>query len=412
MSTSTSYISFLLSNWRFLSFGLLMTFGSSFGQTYFISLFSADIRESFDLSHGDFGTLYAAATLASAATLIWLGRKVDTIDLRAFTLFVTLGLTTACALMAWLPSIVVLGLAIYTLRLFGQGLMGHTSATAMARYFFRSRGTALSIAALGYPIGEGLFPYTAVTLLGYFTTGQTWGIIAIIVAIVITPIAQIFLTGHSARHQKYLELATSRTGSTDSQRSFSRRDVLRDKNFYVILSVILAPSFIITGIFFHQVHLANVKGWELSHFAASFVAFAACQLGSSLFTGPTIDRSNAVRLLPLFLAPMGASLIVLASFDSSITIIVFMCLAGTTSGASTTISGALWAEVYGVSHIGAIKAMATALMVFASACSPAILGWLFDGSIEFSAILYVMAFYIVTASIFARFWFKNGVRQT
>ncbi len=59
MSYSAPYISFVITNWRFLMFGLILTFGSSFGQTYFISLFSADIRQSFDLSHGDFGTLYA-----------------------------------------------------------------------------------------------------------------------------------------------------------------------------------------------------------------------------------------------------------------------------------------------------------------------------------------------------------------
>ncbi len=323
---------------------------------------------------------------------------------------VTLGLTSACLLMMWAPALFVLGLAIYTLRLFGQGLTGHTSATAMARYFERSRGTALSIAALGYPIGEALFPYAAVSMLTVFSPGQTWGLIALVVLLVITPLSQYFLIGHGKRHANYVLETSSWTGSRQPRQEFSRRDVLRDQNFYIILSVILAPAFIVTGIFFHQVHLVDIKGGELSHFAAAFVAFAACQLGSSLVTGPTIDRSNAVRLLAWFLAPLFAGLIVLASFESAATIIVFMMLAGTTSGASTTISGALWAEVYGVTHIGAIKAMATALMVVATALSPAILGWLIDGGVSFGTILYAMALYVVTASLFARFWFRNGVR--
>lgn len=412
MSISTPYISFVLSNWRFLSFGLLMTFGSSFGQTYFISLFSADIRTNFDLSHGDFGSLYALATLSSAATLIWLGRKVDVIDLRLFTLFVVLGLAFACALMAWLPSLFILVITIYTIRLFGQGLMGHTSATSMARYFDRSRGTALSIAALGYPIGEAVFPYTAVVLLGYYSFGQVWGIIALFVALIVAPLAKILLKEQGKRHQQYLEQNMSNSRKAPSHREFTRRDVLSDKNFYVITSVILAPSFIVTGIFFHQVHLVNIKGWDLSYFAASFVAFAGCQLGSSLLTGPAIDRSNSVRLLALFLVPLATSLIVLGSFSHTMTVVVFMCLAGTTSGASTTITGALWAEIYGVTHIGAIKAMTTALMVLASAGSPAILGWLIDGGAQFNLILYAMAFYLIGASIFAGFWFKNGIRQS
>jgi len=410
MAFTANYLSFLLSNRRFLAFGMLLAFGSSFGQTYFISLFSADIRTAFGLSHGDFGALYAVGTLASAVTLVWLGRKIDHMDLRKFCLFVTCGLGAACALMAWSPSLPVLGLSIYMLRLFGQGLMGHTSSTAMARYFNPSRGTALSIAALGYPLGEAVFPITAVMLLAFLSSGQTWGAITLIVVMMITPLAQYLLSGHGERHLQHLNQITNTARQPSSTHQFSRLDVLKDRNFYVLLSVVLVPSYVITGIFFHQVHLVETKGWELSWFAAAFVIYASSQVTSGMVTGPLIDRANALRLLPWFLMPLCAGLVFLASFDHPFAIALFMLFSGITSGAAATISGALWAELYGVAHLGAIKAMTMALMVFSTALSPANLGWLIDRGITMETILYAMAAYIMISSIFARQWFRNGVR--
>jgi len=410
MSFTNRSLSFIIPNRRFLLFGFLLTFASSFGQTYFISLFSAKIRQDFDLSHGDFGTLYAVATLASAVTLIWLGRKVDDHDLRGFALFVTLGLGLACALMAWSPSLLVLGLAIYALRLFGQGLTGHTAAIGMARYFDRTRGMALSISGLGYPLGEAVFPFAAVSLMAYLSSGQLWGSIALFVLFVITPLIQVLLIGHAARHQRHLNRTHTDAAKTTSTRQFSRRDVLKDRNCYVILLVILAPAFIVTGVFFHQVHLVEIKGWQLSWFAAAFIAFAISQVASSLIAGALIDRRNALGLLPRFLLPLSAGLMVLAVIDNPLAIPIFMLLGGATSGAATTISGALWAEIYGVTHLGAIKALTVAFMVFATALSPAMLGWMIDGGISVSSILGGMALYSVAASLFTGWWFRNGIR--
>ena len=69
---------FMRVEWRFLLFGMAMAFCSSFGQTFFISLFSAEIRGELGLSHGAFGTYYAIGTTASAISLLWLGKLADT----------------------------------------------------------------------------------------------------------------------------------------------------------------------------------------------------------------------------------------------------------------------------------------------------------------------------------------------
>ena len=73
----------LRQEWRFLLYGLLMSFWSSLGQTFFISLFSQDIRAALELTHGEFGSYYAFATTASALTLFWLGKLADTVSVPA-----------------------------------------------------------------------------------------------------------------------------------------------------------------------------------------------------------------------------------------------------------------------------------------------------------------------------------------
>jgi hypothetical protein len=94
------YLSFVSANARLLGFGLALAAFSSFGQTFYIALFGTEIRDAFALSHGGFGTAYSAATLASAACLVWLGRFFDEVDLRAWTALLCTGLALACLLMA------------------------------------------------------------------------------------------------------------------------------------------------------------------------------------------------------------------------------------------------------------------------------------------------------------------------
>ena len=79
--------------WRFLIYGALMSFWSSIGQTFFISLFSLEIREELSLSHGEFGSIYAAATMLSAVTLFWLGKQADNLTVFRLSLITIIALT-------------------------------------------------------------------------------------------------------------------------------------------------------------------------------------------------------------------------------------------------------------------------------------------------------------------------------
>lgn len=400
-----SYLPFIAAHPRFLLFGLLATFFSSFGQTFYISLFGGELRAEFALSHGAFGALYSGATLASGLSLMWLGRVVDRVSLGRYTLCVCLALAAACLGMGLAPTAAALALAFFALRLTGQGLLSHLAMVAMGRHFAVSRGKAVSLAALGHPAGEAVFPALAVALIGALGWRGAWLAPGAVLLVALAPLMVVLVRAAPAplrppsSPSSPPEAAAANPGG-DGGRPGDRStaEVLRDPLFYLVSACTLSPGFIVTGLFFHQVALAEAKGWSLSWLAACFVGFAAAQMASGLGTGALVDRLGTIRVLPGYLLPLAAAAAVLGAFDHPIAAAVYLGLAGLTAGAGFTVLGALWAEVYGVTHLGAIRGVVQALMVLATAAAPVLFGWLLDRGVGFAAIALGCAAYAAGAA--------------
>ena len=374
---ATGYARFVAANARFLGFGFALIFVSSFGQTYYIGLFGADIRTAFDLSHGGFGAVYTIATLASAVAIFWTGALIDRFDLRVYVVGICVALVAAQAVMSSAASIIGLGVALFLLRQAGQGLMVHTSQTAMARYFNRGRGRALSISSLGFPAGEALFPIVGVSLVAWVGWRHSWLLTAAVSAVVLVPLCLWLLKGQTQRHRSHLA-SLSASGPAGSASDRSRADVVRDANFYLISAPFLLITFLITGLFFHQGVVVAERGWDLALVAKAFIGYAVLKAGTTLLAGQLIDRYGSMRLVSIFLTPLALALLVLAFWDAPIAAYVYLALAGLSTGGAQTLLGAVWAEIYGVRHIGSIRALVTSGWVAASALSTWAMGYLFD----------------------------------
>jgi MFS family permease len=376
------YLLFVRANLRLLSFGAAAFFFSSFGQTFFVSLFNAPLQADLGLGSGDIGLLYSAATLLSALSLMWLGRKIDEWDLRSYTVL-------ACALVvlgAWTlasaPMAIVVAAGFYFLRIGGQGLLSHAALTSMGRYFTKTRGRAIGLASLGFALGEAVLPLCAVALTAWVGWRQAWGIIGTFVAIGVIPILLWLLRGQAARHRAFAEANPEPPAALASR----RLSILRDLRFYLCLPTVLAPPFVITGLFFHQTTVAAANGWSLTWLASCFIAFAVVQAYASFQSGVLVDRIGAVRLLPFYLAPMACGLLVLAVSDHPVAALLYMIGLGLTAGLDATVGTSAWAELFGVQRLGAIRATAASLMVFSTALSPVLIGWALDRGVTISAI--------------------------
>ena len=395
---STTYRRFAVENRRFLAFGFLLSFSSSFGQTFFVGVFGPELRAEFGLSHGDWGLVYMAGTLASALVLPWSGRFVDKVDLGAFTVVICVGLAAACFVTITAGHVAFLVLAVFLLRQFGQGLMSHVSVTSMVRYFEANRGKAISIGAMGFTAGEAVLPLIAVLAIAGIGWRMTYAVAGLFILLAAIPLALWLLKGHGERHQRHLEaLAAPGTGMT-AGRQWTRGEVLRDPRFYILLIGIDAPSLIDTGLFFHHLHLADVKGWSHGWLTGNYVVYAATTFATMLVAGRLVDRVGALKLVPLHLLPLGVGLVVVALFDHPLIASFYLFAMGISSGLAFTTVVAMWAEMYGVRNIGAIKSVVTATMVFASALGPPFMGVLIDAGVGMDVICLIFAAYVVVGT--------------
>ncbi|MEN3792510.1 MFS transporter [Fulvimarina sp. MAC3] len=390
----TDLFQFLARNARWIAGGFLLCFFSSFGQTFFIALSNAEIRQAFDLSHGDFGVLYMVATLGSAATLPFLGGLLDRYSIMSVSIGVMVMLALACLALSFAGSIVMLVLALYLLRLFGQGMMTEISHTAIGKWFVASRGRAIAVSTLGLHFGTALFPFGFVAASGAFGWRGAWVVGAGVVLVLSLPVI-------AALVRRERDPVASEPPSTDKTpvRDWSRREVLGDPRFYVALLGVLAPPFIGTTIFFHQVYLTELKGWPLETYALGFTVMSVTTVIVTLITGSLIDRFTSVRLLPSFLLPLAGACF-LAAFGHGIwTIFAFMALLGFSTGLSSTLLGSLWPELYGAAHLGAIRSIVLSAAVLATAVGPGITGFLIDYGVSYEAQLAVMGLYSLIAAV-------------
>ena len=404
-----SFLPLIRSEWRLLLFGFAMTFGSSLGQTYFIGLFSGEIRTDLTLTHGEFGGIYSAATLASAALLLWTGALIDHMDLRRYTYTVTVGLALGCALMASSNGAVLLFASVLALRHLGQGLMSMGGATTVVRYLDHHRGKANAISGIGYSLSEALLPTLVIASLAVMSWRQSWLLWGALLLTTLPLLTWFLLRNHHTRHASYLADmdASSANGAGHVKRQWTRPEVIRDPAFYLFLPALMAQPLLFTGFMFHQVHLVEHKGWDLAAWGGLYIAYALVSTGCKLVAGLLVDRFGAIRLVPLICLPFGLGLLALAISDSFLIAVLFMCLMGVSIGIYSTLSSPFFAEMYGTLHLGSIKSLTTSTMVFATAIAPVAMGWLIDAEISMEAMALGSVVYIVLASAAAML----GVRR-
>lgn len=392
---------FLKANFRWLAGGFLLTMFSSFGQTFFIGLSGNSLRERFALTGGEFGLIYMAATVASALALPWLGRTLDMMPGWKVARFVVPLLALACLLMAFAPHLSVMMLAIFMLRLFGQGMMTHTALTEVGRVFGSNRGRATSLVVPGHQAGEALFPVMFVLATAWAGWEGAWVLAAGFLLVAGYPLILLCLKKERTPSSEEEQVGRARTA-----RDWTREEVVRDPIFYLLLAGVLAPPFIGTTIFFHQGYLIELRGYDPLAYAAAFPLMAVTTVAFALVCGQLIDRFGAVRLLPFFLLPLMIASAAAALLTPIWGIYLFMFLFGISYGLTSTLLGALWPEVYGVGHLGGIRAIIVSAMVLATAIGPGLTGFLIDAGVALPIQLLVMSAWCLAGA--AALWLAAG----
>jgi MFS family permease len=391
-----SYLRFLIDNRLFLLAGFLLTFTSSFGQTYFIALFAGEIKAAFDLSDGQWGGLYTLATTLSALTMVWAGALTDRFRVRHLSLAVMVLLALACMSMALVKNLVLLVVVIYALRIMGQGMLSQLGAVAMSRWFIATRGRALSLSSMGFAAGQAILPITFVALMITWDWHTLW-LVAAGCIILLIPLMQALLRFERTPQSMAKDAQSLGMGGVH----WTRAQMLRHPLFYMLVPLILGPAAWGTALFFQQVHLTEVKGWSLTGFVALMPVFTVSSIIFIFFTGWAIDRIGVKWILPFQIVPYGVSFLVMAYADTLFVAGISMFIFGIGQGMQGTATAAFWAVFYGTRNLGAIKAAAAALMVFGTALGPGISGMFIDFGIDFPDQMIPIALFYFAAALLA-----------
>ncbi len=387
---------------KVIVFGFIFTFFSSFGQSFFLGLFNSSIRDALSITHGQFGSIYASATLLSSIVLVWIGKKIDDVNILKFASYVIIFLSASCFIFSKISSVIFLFVGIFLMRLAGQGLSSHTATTTISRFFEKNRGRALSTGWLGLSLAEFIMPVLIVFLLTFIEWRDIWVSISILVILVL-PVATFILV-------KDVKLDTREESKIDENnkeiKQWKRIEVLKDYRFYIMCMTMLAMPWIATGSFVYQSFISSSKEWGPYVIAQSFMAYSILSVITLFISGFLIDKFSSRKLLIYMNIPLLFGTIVLYYFDAPMSSFVFFGLVGVTNGLANVLGSSTWAEIYGVKYIGSIKALTTALMVFSTAFGTALFGFLIDIGFSIEDIAVVSGTYIF-GSIILLYLVKN-----
>ena len=379
-------------SFKVILFGFIFTFFSSFGQSFFLGLFNAPIRNELGISHGQFGNIYATATICSSLLLIWVGKKIDDYRILNYSLFVIILLFLSALFFSFINSIYFLALGIFLMRFSGQGLMSHTSTTTISRFFERTRGKALSTAWFGLSTAEFILPVFVTYLLVVYSWRSVWQGIAILV-IIFLPIV-ILNTIKSIQ----LDSREENKNYDDKKieiKSWRRRDVIKDYRFYIVSLNMLAMPWIATGVFVYQSFISDSKMWETYTIPKAFMVYSITSIVTLFISGFLVDKFTGRKLILFMNIPLLLAMFTLFQFNHEIFAYIFLGLIGVSNGLANILGSSTWAEIYGVKYIGSIKALTTAFMVFSTAFGTAVFGLLIDNGFTIENIAFTAAFYIL-----------------
>ena len=391
---------------KVIIFGFIFTFFSSFGQSFFLGLFNESIRNELNITHGQFGSIYASATLLSGIILIWVGKKIDDFNVLKFSYFGISLLTISTFAFSKINSITFLFIAILLMRFSGQGMMSHTASTTISRYFSSTRGKALSTGWFGLSTAEFLMPVTIIYALTIMDWRNIWIIISVAV-ILFLPLISYFLV-------KEVKLSSREDDNEvikENIKQWKRSEVIKDYRFIIIALNMLAMPWIATGIFVYQSFILSAKNWGEYTIAQSFMVYSIASVLTLFVAGYLIDKFTSRKLLIYMNIPFLISLLILIYFQSPVSSFFFLGLIGVSNGFANVLGSSTWAELYGVEFIGSIKALTTALMVFSTAFGTAFFGLMIDFDFSIEQISMISGGYILI-SLILLFLIKNKLNPT
>jgi len=383
-----------------LAISFLAVFTGNLGQSFFIGLFQTSISEQLNLSAGEFGNIYSAITITGGFLVMYFGPKIDWISPKRYALILLITLTIGLLLLTLSPwwALGILGLGL--LRFCGQGLMTHLGSTLAGREFSTNRGRALGFVGLAMPSGEIILPPLTALLLIWLSWQQVWlFILAIILALWVYLF--LFIAWPDAPHEHKAAADKHLQGSNP----------MRELRFWLLMPMLLALPFTLTGIFVYQAQMTEHLGAHATTYALALTGMGMIRFPMALLGGRWIDELGVSFIARFYLLPFTIALSGAAFFGGNIGIWILMIGAGLSMSMSSAVADSLLVTLWGKKHLGRVRSLRTAFLVFSTGICPALLGFLLDANVHFQTILFGMLVFVLLAWLMAQVPIRQARQQ-
>jgi len=349
------------------------------GQTAGFSVFVDPITEALDVTRGQLTFAYLLGTLAASTTGTWLGRRLDRDGVASGLRLVAIALGTAAVLAALSPNLIVLTIAIYGLRSFGQTGMSLSATVFVAKNVLERRGAALGLLTAVGGSAIALTPLIASRLIPEFGWRTTWVILGSVVVIVglITSTRMVRLR---LEHPNPLD----DPGDTTAAEVLAPRH-LRRNGFLVVTAGYATTGFVSTALAFHQIAVLGERGISATAAAGNFVPQSLAAAAVALGVGRLVDRVPGRIVIPIDMLLLAAAVGSVSFVDSNLGAVGFGIALGSAASAMAASEGTLLARWIGTATLGTWRGRMTSVMVISTAIAPFAFTLIADAAGSFSA---------------------------
>ena len=424
--------------WLMVAAGALVLFASGPGQSHTFGVFLTEVARDLRLSHTEVSFAYGAATLAAAFGLPFAGRRVDRRGARRVLAVVSLLLGFAAIAFGFVNGLVVLALGFAAVRYFGQGCLFLCANNIVAQWFERRRGFALSLVWLGFSASVALHPPFAQWLIETVGWREAWLWLGLSSWALLFPVLWLVrnrpedvgllpdggappepptdpppggagANGSAAAHPlREAGTGSGATGSDASPRSdppetagLTLRQALRTSAFWIVAAGLSLIALLMTGLFFHQVAIFQLRGLDTHVATRVFAITALTSVVSAPVLGRIMDRAPSRLVFAGALCVMAAALLVLHLVHDVTTAITYAIVFGLANASMQVNVGYLWADYFGRRRLGSIQGSGQTALIVGASLGPLPFSLSLDLTGDYSAALVGSAVLTVLAALTA-----------
>ncbi|MEO2014050.1 MAG: MFS transporter [Fuerstiella sp.] len=405
--------------WTMLAIAAAGQYMSAPGQSYSVAALKDPMRESLRISETDFSLAYAFATLISAILVPVFGRLVDRYGARIMLPLIAAGLGAGCFQMSRTESLAGLYFGFSFVRTLGQGALFLVSIWLVGEWFERKRGIATAIAGLGGGLSVMTVPVFNNLLIESYGWQTTWVVLAAAVSATLVVPGFLFIRDRPedlGLHPDGLSPEVApvsddpldpaagasqpiKPAITPLEDSWTVHAAIRDPTFWKLLSVPATSGLVGTGLIFHQVALFAQHGLKPREALGLLSVQAVIAMVMSFPAGYATDRIPSRFLLVGAMTMLVAATLLVITLPFTWMSLVYALVLGMHGSIMRSTATVVWINYYGRAHQGAVRGVAWAIMILASAIGPLPLAFSIDQLGSYAPALYGFLVLPVVAGI-------------